>query len=243
MLSLSSLPAFVRLENWRIREGQLASHRIAFVDPALKVKPTKSDVSRETTYDFAQIKGVPCFAKGSLIRTPDADIPVETLKVGDLVVTCDNGPQRIRWIGQTEKQADSRNAPIQFGIGAFGNAKPARVSPDHRILLDGWRCKKITGTEQVFARAKDLVNERDVNQILGGAVTYFHLAFDQHQVITSDGIQSESFHPDTVQPDRITNGGFDTMSRLFPGIAASPASYGPHARPEIQPFEARLIRP
>ena len=44
--------------------------------------------------------GVPCFTAGTCIRTPRGEVPVETLKLGDQVLTLDNGPQEIRWIGK-----------------------------------------------------------------------------------------------------------------------------------------------
>lgn len=40
-----------------------------------------------------------CFTAGTMIATPDGERAIETLKVGDLVETLDNGPQAIRWIG------------------------------------------------------------------------------------------------------------------------------------------------
>lgn len=42
--------------------------------------------------------GVVCFTNGTAIRTPQGDVLLEDLRVGDLVTTMDNGPQRILWI-------------------------------------------------------------------------------------------------------------------------------------------------
>ncbi|MEE4187556.1 MAG: Hint domain-containing protein, partial [Roseobacter sp.] len=42
---------------------------------------------------------VPCLTRGTLIRTPSGDVPIESLNVGDLVCTMHHGAQQIRWIG------------------------------------------------------------------------------------------------------------------------------------------------
>lgn len=44
--------------------------------------------------------GVTCFTSGTAILTPGGDVLIDELCVGDLVVTADNGPQPIRWIGK-----------------------------------------------------------------------------------------------------------------------------------------------
>lgn len=43
---------------------------------------------------------VPCFTPGTRIATPRGECAVEALRVGDRVITRDNGLQEIRWIGQ-----------------------------------------------------------------------------------------------------------------------------------------------
>ena len=45
---------------------------------------------------------VVCFAAGTLIRTPMGDVAVETLKVGDVVVTTSGEMRPVKWIGHSE---------------------------------------------------------------------------------------------------------------------------------------------
>jgi len=47
----------------------------------------------------AENAGVVCYASGTLIRTFRGDVPIENLRVGDHVITRDNGPQQILWTG------------------------------------------------------------------------------------------------------------------------------------------------
>jgi hypothetical protein len=42
---------------------------------------------------------IPCFCRGTLIRTPSGDVPVEALAVGDRILTLSGEAQPIVWIG------------------------------------------------------------------------------------------------------------------------------------------------
>lgn len=70
-----------------------------------------------------------CFVKGSLIQTPKGDVPVENLKVGDLVITKNYGLQSIRWIGS--RQLDSIDLAMNSNMTPFVLAKVrwARIIP------------------------------------------------------------------------------------------------------------------
>src|SRR5580658_245176 len=59
-------------------------------------------VSNGIIYDkFIDNKITPtvCFAAGTLIRTPGGDVAVETLKVGDLVLTASGDLRPVKWMG------------------------------------------------------------------------------------------------------------------------------------------------
>jgi hypothetical protein len=59
---------------------------------------------------FVVVTAVPCFARGTMIRTPDGERPVETLVGRRLVETRDHGPQPLRWLG-SHGAATGRFAP------------------------------------------------------------------------------------------------------------------------------------
>jgi len=73
--------------------------------------------------------GVPvCFTPGTLIATPAGPRPIETLAVGDLVDTADDGPQPIRWIGRRGyafPPTPEKHKPIQIKAGALGPGRRA----------------------------------------------------------------------------------------------------------------------
>ena len=89
----------------------------------------------DTDVGFVTINTVPCFVAGTLIRTPSGEVPVERLQPGDLVLTHDNGPQVLRWIGQRRVAAEGKHAPIRIAAHSFGVHRTLMVSPQHRILI------------------------------------------------------------------------------------------------------------
>jgi hypothetical protein len=139
--------------------------------------------------------GPPCFAGGTMIETDRGEVAVEHLKVGDMVETMDNGLQAIRWIGKSITAAGGEFAPIVFRPGALGNEREMRVSPQHRVLLQGWQAELYFGQEEVLVPAKHLVNDISIVREPVETVTYFHILFDRHEVVFSDGIPTESFFP------------------------------------------------
>jgi len=137
--------------------------------------------------------GPPCFTAGTMILTPDGEIPVDELEIGDLVVTKDHGPQPIRWIGKRKVSGQGAFAPILFKAGAIGNARDLRASPQHRMLLQDWRAELFFGEDEVLCAANKLLNDSTILKAPCDTVEYVHLMFDRHEVIYAEGALSESF--------------------------------------------------
>lgn len=108
------------------------------------------------------IKTVPCFASGTMIRTPQGEVPIDALSVGDMVETRDHGPQALRWIGRRKVAAKGRFAPVVIEAGTFGHHRRLIVSPQHRILLTHWMAELMFGEQKVLVAAKDFINDCSV---------------------------------------------------------------------------------
>lgn len=139
--------------------------------------------------------GPPCFTRGTKISTLSGEVPVEDLTVGDMVETLDHGLQPIRWIGCSQTNARGDHAPVVFKPGAIGNEVELKVSPQHRILVHGWQAELYFGEAEVLIPAKHLLNGLDIVQEPANKVEYFHILFDRHEVVTANGVLSESFFP------------------------------------------------
>lgn len=199
-------------------------------------------VSDVTLLNFENTNVI-CFTRGALIRTPSGDVAVEDLREGDLVETMDNGAQPIRWIGRRSVsagmiEATPRLRPVKIAKGALGNDRDLIVSPQHRMLLTGERAEMLFGVDEVLASAKDLVNG---DTIYGGPtddVEYFHILFDDHEIIFAEGAATESFHPGRQALSTTTQRAQAEILELFPELAET-GEDRPAARMVLKSHEAR----
>ena len=185
--------------------------------------------------------GVICFVRGTLIETARGEIAVEDLRAGDLVRTLDHGYQPIRWIGSTTVPALGQMAPVQIDAGVLGNRRPLRVSPQHRMLLNGWQAEMLFDAAEVLAAARMLVNDRSIRRVPMERVEYFHILFDTHEIIFAEGAMSESFHPGHQGWGTKAEAARAEILALFPELeSAGFAAYGPAARRSLRAAEAQL---
>lgn len=141
---------------------------------------------------FAQAACV-SFTRGTRITmATGAQKPVEALMPGDMVLTRDDGPQPLRWIGQTTLRATGDFAPVRIRAGALNNEGDLLVSPDHRLFIYQRDDAIGAGRREVLVRARHLVNGDSVRIETGGHVDYVQLLFDRHQIIFAEGIAAET---------------------------------------------------
>jgi hypothetical protein len=148
----------------------------------------------------AKLAEIACvsFARGTHITLANGtQIPIEQLGVGDRVLTRDNGPRQIRWIGSQTVRATGAFAPIRIAKGALNNSGDLILSPNHRLFIYQRHDRVKAGRSEVLVRARHLVNGETVVQSDGGFVDYFQLMFDQHEIIYAEGIAAESLLVDT----------------------------------------------
>ena len=197
----------------------------------------------------ATIPGWVCFAAGTLIRTRFGDVPIECLKVGDLVHTRDDGLQKIRWFGSRKLPLTSDtvhgSTPVRISAGALGPDAPSKdllVSQQHRILLQGVAAELLFGEDEVLVPAKHLLNGTDIAYATDlTSVEYVHIMFDTHQIVTSNGLTSESFHPGAVGLGNIDGAAKEEMFRIFPDLRDDTGAYGPTARLTIKAHQAAVL--
>lgn len=191
---------------------------------------------------FVNVSSVPCFVAGTLIRTPDGEIPVENLCPGDLVITQDEGACPVRWAGFRTVDAEGDLAPIHIRAGTFGPHRDLLVSPQHRVLVRDSLAELLFGEDEVLISAKDLLNDRSVTRRCGGQVTYVHLMFDRHQVIFSEGLETESFLPGPQTTECFDQPIIDEICSIFPELdPMTGQGYSSAARRTLRRYEAQLL--
>ncbi|HRO13818.1 MAG TPA: Hint domain-containing protein [Paracoccus sp. (in: a-proteobacteria)] len=146
---------------------------------------------------------VPCFDAATLIETDRGPVAAGDLRAGDMVRTRDAGFQPLRWVGQRRLgAADLERAPylrpIRIRAGALGHGLPQAdlvVSPQHRVLVRSRIAQKMFGTDEVLVAARQLCQLEGIDIAADVvAVTYVHFLFDAHQIVFSNGAETESLH-------------------------------------------------
>lgn len=182
-----------------------------------------------------------CFADETLIETPDGPVRIDSLKRGDLVMTKDQGPQPVLWIGQRRVENPRHLNPICFAKGVIGNDKPLRVSPNHRMLVEGWKAQLLFATDRILAPAKSLVNGDTIYQQKTDQITYVHILLGQHQLVNTHGIWSESFHLDHQNIGTLDQDQYDEVLEIFPELISAEAMQFGSVDTCLKPFEARVL--
>lgn len=193
---------------------------------------------------------IPCFTPGTLIRTSRELVPVEELRIGDLVVTLDKGLVPLSWIGRRDLSAQylrhSPNLwPVRIAAGALGGGHPSRdliVSPEHRVVVAGPVVQLCTGEYEVLVAAKDIVGQPGITQFMPEGVSYIHVMFDTHHIIESEGAWTESFQPSGLTINAIDRTARDEILALFPQLASVKGRRAfASARPVMATHETRSL--
>lgn len=134
-----------------------------------------------------------CFLSGTAIATPEGEAAVETLAIGDEILTGDGRVVPVKWIGRqtvsTRFGPAERLMPVRILAGALGDGLPRRdltLTADHALLIDG-----------VLVNAGALVNGSTVVQVplaeFGKTYTVYHVETDAHDIILAEGAPTETY--------------------------------------------------
>ncbi|MFI0396276.1 Hint domain-containing protein [Paracoccus jiaweipingae] len=190
----------------------------------------------------------PCFTSGTLIDTPHGPVPIQDLRPGDLVLTRDNGPQPIRWVGGRLLDARALDLrpnlrPIRIRAGALGPGQPCRdlvVSPQHRILVQSSIAARMFDSPEVLIAAKHLCLLDGITpEAPPDGVHYLHILLDRHEVLRSNGAWTESLLTGPQALKSLTAPARHEILSIFPELAA--AITPPGARPLIEGRRSRKL--
>jgi hypothetical protein len=174
------------------------------------------------------IFNVVCFAAGTSIATDTGPRTVETLCVGDLIRTTSDESKRILWIGSRKLNAadlakNPKLRPVRITAGALGNDLPMRdllVSRQHRMLVSSKIAARMFGVTDVLIPAIKLTALPSifVDEAIE-EVTYFHMLFDQHEVIFAEGAPTESLFTGKQALESLPKQSLKEISAIFPELA------------------------
>lgn len=136
-----------------------------------------------------------CILRGTYVHSMFGDVPVESLKIGDMIKSSLTGEFRaIRWIGRRLMAASSFGTeqlrkvhlPVRIARDAIAQGLPARdlyISPGHALLI---------GEYGVSARL--LINGSSIRQVDAmEAFEYFHIELDTHDGMYAEGLPVETY--------------------------------------------------
>ncbi len=140
---------------------------------------------------------ITCFLAGSMICTPDGDVAVEDLQIGDQLVAFDWEHDRevtrpVVWVGKAHAKVraglpdDEAGYPVRILKNAISDGVPYKdmlITAEHCLCFEG-----------KFVPARMLVNGFSI--FYDKSITsydYYHVETDQHSVITADGMLTESY--------------------------------------------------
>jgi len=163
---------------------------------------------------------VPCFLKGTLIRTPSRDVAVEALAIGDALMGADGQVLRVKWIGRRRYgAADAQDCdiqPILIKTSAFSENVPDRdlfLSPSHAVLVDGYHIPAGALANGVSVIAMEGVRE----------IEYFHIETEAHTSIIANNTPVETFIDDDSR--RLFDNAAE-YERLYPGQGQAEIHFG-----------------
>ncbi|MDD7972602.1 Hint domain-containing protein [Roseinatronobacter alkalisoli] len=134
-----------------------------------------------------------CFGAGTRITTADGSlVPIEQIEQGCMVLTRDHGAQPVRWIGKVTLRRFGDFAPVVIPAAGLGNLRSLHLAPRQRIFLYQRGDKRLGARAEILLQARQLVGSAGITQPEGGFVTYYSLAFDEHQIIYAEGVPMES---------------------------------------------------
>ena len=187
-----------------------------------RIEYTLVGVDRENAR--AQFARVACvyFTRGTHITLATGEQRrIEDVRVGDRVLTRDDGPQEIRWIGASTVRAQGDMAPVVIEAGALNNEHDLVVSPDHRLFVYQREDRIGAGQAELMVKARHLVNGDTVRIAHGGFVDYFQILFDRHHIIYAEGIAAESMLVDPRTRPALPPELLEKLTDLMPGHARS----------------------
>lgn len=187
---------------------------------------------------------IACFLEGTAIFTEEGPVLIEDLMPGMRVLTKDAGYVKLLGLGRfkpsvSEVRQNPSLMPIVFPKRSIGNDRDLSISASHRILIEDPTAELLFGDAEILTSARSFIGYRGIHVASEmGPLTYFHLLFEDHVIISADGAWAESLFLADLGL-RVVN---QTDSWDFiEEIRLTDIRHAQTARPVLKRFEATLL--
>jgi Hint domain len=135
-----------------------------------------------------------CFLSGTRIATPDGEVEIDDLRIGDRVVTVSGDPKLIKWIGRNHfRRSPSQSwkseiAPVKLARFSLDDQTPHRdlyLSPAHAIYLHGLLIPAIH-----LINGRSIIARQHEDRL---TLDYYHIELEDHDVVIAEGAPAETF--------------------------------------------------
>ena len=135
-----------------------------------------------------------CLLAGTRIQTPNGQVPIESLRIGDLVTTVSGASKPVKWIGRMRFTREPRGAwrsdvvPVKIARFALNGETPHKelfLSPAHALYFNG-----------LLIPVKHLINRHSITEYQSSdlyILQYYHVELSSHDVIFAEGAPVETY--------------------------------------------------
>lgn len=170
--------------------------------------------------------GARCFLAGTRIKTPDGEVEIERLRIGDFVMTLSGDAKPIKWIGRmtfTREASETWSADIapvkiaRFALDAKTPHTDLCLSGAHAVYLRG-----------ALIPVRHLVNGISItadNHSEASVLAYYHIELSGHDVIFAEGAPTETYQASAYTRPFFDNAG--EYTRLYGADLSMMAPFAP----------------
>ena len=132
---------------------------------------------------------VTCFLPGTLIRTTLGEVPVEELKIGDLVPTLTGEIVPVKWVGY--QKFNGRFIPLEKSTVCFKAGSLGLSTPERDLYVTAAHAMVVNNT---LVNAAQLVNGITITQTQSqDMVEVYHVDLGEHHCLLAEGTWAESY--------------------------------------------------
>ena len=176
---------------------------------------------------------IPCLTAGTNVLTSKGAVLIEDITDGDRIGTIDGIFRPLlksvsRKISARDMQRNPKLYPVRICAGALGCGLPQRdllVSRQHRMLVSSPIVKRMFDTSEALISAIKLTDLPGIYiDTSVPSVEYFHLLFEDHEVIYAEGAPTESLLLGVEALKALPGEVLDELQAIFPDLMMSETS-------------------
>src|SRR5262249_6536190 len=151
-------------------------------------------------------QGGACFLRGTCLLTPNGELNIEDLRIGDLLTTLNGEAKPIQWIGRRVYKRSIGTSypesvlPVRIPREALGPGEPRCdlfISQHHALWVDGLLIQAI---DLIKGSSIGIVSAAELSEI-----EYLHVKLPRHDVIFAEGAPCETLLVHSGNVERFDN--------------------------------------